>query len=170
MSEYTKYSTAAVEANELQKKIRMKENLISEFVKFTKEILKKGGRETYYKEYNFHTNSNKELIDFYGFSFYGDFGQSQFGGNSIKISYKKKPVMGIYSQSSAFNPEEWRLDLFDNDSKWQNQLLTIIEKKEEYVVKAEALKKKSVKKNNMEEEIIIPIDILRKKALALKIE
>lgn len=172
MSEYTKYSQTANEAQELQKKIKEREKLLIKFLDFASEILKEAGTETYYREHDFHTTSNKELVDFYGFSFYGNFGQTEHGGNDIKISYRKKPVMSVYSQSTPFTPKDWRINIFDNTTTWQNSLLTMIDKKKTYIAKAVSLKEKKHKKEQREQKKEkknpwADIDILRKKAKAL---
>ncbi len=172
MNEYTRYSQTATEAQELQKKIKEREKLLIKFLNFTLEILKEAGTETYYHEHDFHTNSNKELVDFYGFSFYGDFGQTEHGGNDIKISYRKKPVLSVYSQDTPFTPKDWRVKIFDNNITWQTMLFTIVEKKKTYIAKAVSLKEKGDKKEQKKQEKEkknpwADIDILRKKAKAL---
>lgn len=113
----------------LEAKVAERIAFLKKVTEFARLITEKRGKLIHKRVGGFHTNTVHELKDFGGFSFLADIGQSQMGGNAIKIWFSsaagsEKLVLEIYWQIAI--DEHCRLALFNPEADWQKKILSVI--------------------------------------------
>lgn len=121
------------ETLKLKKQIEERENFITACLKCISEVFEKIGETTQHEVLAFHTKSKKEVKNFHGFSFFGNFGHSEMGGNDIKVLFGEKPVMNIYCQFMGFDIKDCTVTFFSPDTDWQTPLQHVSNNKDMYL-------------------------------------
>lgn len=86
------------EAKALARKIRERQRFIARIDKFFRKVVIGHGEMIRSCQGSCHTNTVWELKDFTGFTFTGDFGQTMFGGNGLRISHRGELVFHVCYQ------------------------------------------------------------------------
>lgn len=130
---------------DLAKQIETRKKFLAKVVKFAHDILLERGKIIERNEHSAHTHIIRELLDFEGFSFRGDWGQTMFGGDHVVITYRPgHPKLRVYCQG-AFDINECKVEFFDGDPRWQAELLKMIRNKKAITRKLDNQKSKFVK-------------------------
>jgi len=123
------------ELKKLEQLVKEREEFLTKVISVTLDLFKEIGRTIRNKVFDFHINTIVELKNFHKFSFNGNFGHSQFGGNDIQILFQDEIVMDIYYPGSDFNVKECEVVSFKEDTIWQIALEDIVKNREKYVYK-----------------------------------
>ena len=122
---------------DLEQKIQARKQLLDEVLGFTIQILNEWGEETYRDQGNSNTHTKRELREFGRFSFFGDFGQTMFGGNNIKIVYHHNDgditVLEASQQAGSFNSHDCNVQLFNDSVHWEFPFKETIANKSEII-------------------------------------
>ena len=164
---------------ELVKKMEARKKFIKKVIKFAGQILRERGKVIERSEHSCHTHVVQELLNFADFSFCGDFGQTMFGGETVRILYHPNktvtsfPRYGrctfeVYSQDLSF--DECKVEFFDNNTKWQVELLRVIRNKKAIIKRMDVVKAKFVRHINKTSEEMKNLDKLKTEARRLGFE
>lgn len=113
----------------LEAKIAERIAFLKKVTKFAQMITEERGRLIRKRIGGFHTHTIHELRDFGGFSFLADIGQSEMGGNTVKIWFSsaaesEKLVLEIHWQIAI--DEHCQLECFSPEADWQKKILAVI--------------------------------------------
>ena len=153
----------------LRSKVNKRKRQLKEFLTTAYLFLNSIGERIHWTAYNYHTHSVYKINDLRGFSFFGNFGQTEFGGNSIEISFKGKKVLQVYSQLGTFNPEDgsFNLNIFEDSNDWQKALSILVEEKEEIIKEYLMGKKADIRREKKEKEASEKLEELEQQAKRL---
>ncbi len=127
----------------LRKAVEKREKFLKVVISAVKKILCAHGLQTKHEVCSSHTHVVWELFDFAGFNFYGDFGQTMFGGDEIKITYKKKQVFCVYWQ------HDLKVKYFEKND-WDKHLLRALGRKKQIL---EAMKRKEKRRREKDSRL-----------------
>jgi hypothetical protein len=117
----------------LEQEIAKRVKIIVQIIESAQRVLFKIGRETRRHEGDCHTHTENTYI--YGaFEISGSFGQTMFGGNSIRIRYKNNLVFDVYWQVLLFSEKDGVVNCLEGGI-WQKKLHFLASKAEEIVMK-----------------------------------
>lgn len=126
---------------EFRKQVADRQKEVGDYIDFVREVITKAGVRTRYEEHKCHTTSEWRLDGFYDFSFWANFGMTEYGGSTIKIFFPRSAgnveVFGVYWQDRD-NPDVGTFDLAED---WREKLNWLIAKKDDRL--AEFLSKKA---------------------------
>lgn len=124
---------------ELARKVEERKKFLKKIVEFTEKLLLKRGKILLRVEANYHTRTVRKLEGFAHFTFLADWGQTDCGGNTVKIWYHPhfehisqditRPVLYVDYQSVVFNTEDCKVRTFDQDQEWQTAIEEAIKNK-----------------------------------------
>ena len=141
---------------ELDRRIAERKAALDRFVPAVLALLTEHG-EVLERELrgNFHTSIDKELRPFDTFSFLGSFGQSAMGGNTLTIWHhpsgdmgedtQSKCVLSVYWQVADFSSDECEVSRFVSNLAWQNDLGSLLARKDEIFAAQDAAKAKKIR-------------------------
>lgn len=114
----------------LANKVKSREKLIVDIVSLISDILNRHGRVVKKSSHSAHTHIIIELTNVKNLSFRGDFGQTMFGGNTIRVWHNGKIVMHVTYQC---DPKESAVNTFDDKNASWIEILAQIKKKEKQI-------------------------------------
>lgn len=99
-----------------------------------------------------HIHERRILENFGGFTFWADMGQSDLGGNDMKIWHHSgrqsmPPVLHLYWQDQF---ELCTLQVFDPKERWQKNLLAVIKNRKTVAARTDAAARTAAKKREAE--------------------
>jgi len=148
--------------SKLTQQIEARKRFLKRVVKFAEGILIERGKMKERSVSSGNINVKWELLDFAGFYFFGDFGQTMFGGNSIKVAYRPNGKSEhfpsgrcnlLVSWQGSFDiDKDCKVEYFDEDPKWQFELLHVIRNRRAITRKMDAAKAKFAKRTKKRSE------------------
>lgn len=118
----------------VEKKAKARLAFLLRIIAFVEEVLPYVGKKTHYHQGRFHTNQVFELTGCRAFSFRLNSGHTEMGGNDIQVWFAEHagvaPVLSIKWQVS---PEEVQVEIFYDDTAWQEQLSAVLRNKKRIV-------------------------------------
>jgi hypothetical protein len=104
---------------------------LKKVIGFACSITRTQGKRLENTSHSVHLHTIYELLNFGGFSFYVDSGQTMFGGDTVKIWYH--PSRPHTKRAGPVLDISWGLDLnnpshvyFDPNLEWQKEILKVV--------------------------------------------
>ncbi len=126
----------------LQRHVRERTAFLEKVVPSVLQLIDKYGKETERHEGDSHTRVKAELRHFGGFSFDIDCWQTTQGGNTLRILTGSELLLNVYWQSCAFDIRECRVVSFQQDGRWQRNLLLVFENYRQIAAERAGLEKR----------------------------
>ncbi len=152
-------SNDSSETKRLSAKIKARKEFLKMATEFSLTITRKLGEEVLYRQESCYTNIVRQLIGFAHFSFLTDTGQTMMGGDTVKIWYHPKSGEVDFKRSRPVLDIDWwagvdedcKINLFDEDRRWQTALRRVVKNAEKIEAKMREVKK-NLKKQRLEKE------------------